>query len=119
MQLRCQTGGKAMRWANVHMQVSDIVNVISYNAAMSACESGKQWLGSLRLLQELIQHLLAPDSLSCNAAIGACGQGHRWKQALELVLRVLHLRLFACLFFRLLKCFFVSRLVIYCNRFFW
>ena len=29
-------------------------NVVSFNAAMSACEKGKQWEGALGLLHEMV-----------------------------------------------------------------
>ena len=47
-------------------------NVVSWNAAMSACEKGKQWGGALGLLQDMVHQLLAPDVVSLNAAISAC-----------------------------------------------
>ena len=34
--------------------------VVSYNAAISACKKGKQWEGALGLLQEMVQQLLIP-----------------------------------------------------------
>ena len=39
-------------------------NVVSWSAAIGACEKGKQWEGALGLLQEMVRHLLRPDVLS-------------------------------------------------------
>ena len=39
-------------------------NVLSWSAAISACEKGEQWEGALGLLQEMVHQLLAPDMLS-------------------------------------------------------
>ena len=36
-------------------------NVVSWSAAISACEKGKQWEGALALLQEIGHQLLTPD----------------------------------------------------------
>ena len=39
-------------------------NVVSWSAAISACEKGKQWEGALGLLQEMVRQLLTPDVVS-------------------------------------------------------
>ena len=39
-------------------------NVVSWSAAISACEKGKQWEGALGLLQEMVHQLLTPDVVS-------------------------------------------------------
>ena len=39
-------------------------NVVSWNAAISACEKGKQWEGALGLLQEMVHQLLTPNVVS-------------------------------------------------------
>ncbi len=36
-------------------------DMVSYNAAISACEKGKQWEGALELLREMVHQLLTPD----------------------------------------------------------
>ena len=39
-------------------------NVVSWSAAISACEKGKQWEGALGLLQEMLHQLLTPNVVS-------------------------------------------------------
>ena len=39
-------------------------DVVSWNAAISACEKGKQWEGALGFLQEMVQQLLTPNMVS-------------------------------------------------------
>ena len=50
-------------------------NVVSYNAAITACEIGELWEGALVLLQEMGHQLLTPDVLGWNSAISACEKG--------------------------------------------
>eukprot|EP00959_Pyramimonas_sp_CCMP1952_P265000 5541301-Pyramimonas_sp.AAC.1 len=53
---------------------------ISYSAAISACEKGRQWQGALSLLSEMWEAKLVPTLISCSAGILACdrcGQGQR------------------------------------------
>eukprot|EP00966_Prymnesium_polylepis_P201568 4670544-Prymnesium_polylepis.1 len=60
-------------------------NVITYNAAISACESGGQWERALRLLVDMRQARVKPDVITYNAAIAACGKGGEWEKALQLL----------------------------------
>ena len=55
---------------------------ISYSAAISACEKGKQWEEALRLLQQMTCRALTPNEISYNAAISACEKGKQWEEAL-------------------------------------
>ena len=57
-------------------------NVVSHNAAISACEKGKHWEGALRLLQEMLHRSLTPNVVSHSAAISACEKGKHWEEAL-------------------------------------
>ena len=50
-------------------------DVVSCNAAMSACEKGEQWEEALRLLEELPHRSLMPSVVSCSAAMSACEKG--------------------------------------------
>ncbi|CAJ1353554.1 unnamed protein product, partial [Effrenium voratum] len=60
-------------------------NIVSYGAAVSACEKGAQWQIALALLQELAAGSLRPNLLVCNAAISACDKGNRWRHAVQLL----------------------------------
>ena len=67
-------------------------SVVSYSAAISACEKGKHWEEAFQLLQEMPHRLLLPDLISYSAAALACDAGVHWKQ----VLRMLHhMRIFS------------------------
>ena len=50
-------------------------NVVSHNAAISACEKGQHWEEALLLLQEMLHRSPAPNMLSHSAAISACKKG--------------------------------------------
>ena len=52
-----------------------IPDVVSFSAAISACEKGKQWEAALGLLQEMVHQLLTPGVVSFNSAISACEKG--------------------------------------------
>ena len=52
-------------------------NVVSYSAAISACEKGKQWEQALNLLQEMARSQLEPDVIIYNSATTACEKSRR------------------------------------------
>ena len=51
--------------------------VITYNAAISACEKGQRPQHALPLLHELQLSGLLPNVITCNAVISACGEGRK------------------------------------------
>ena len=55
--------------------------VVSYSAAMSASEKGKQWEVALALLQEMVRKELMPDVVSYSAAMSACEKGAHARRA--------------------------------------
>ena len=65
--------------------------MITYNAAISACEKGQKPQQALHLLQELQLRGLLPDVITYSAAISACEKGQEPQQAL-LLLQELQLR---------------------------
>eukprot|EP00913_Durusdinium_trenchii_P007882 g7396.t1 len=50
-------------------------NIITYNAVITACEKGEQWLEALRLLKSMPQAAVSSDVISYNATISACEKG--------------------------------------------
>jgi len=59
-------------------------NVISYSAAISACEKGGQWQEALKLFREMSEKGIQPNVISYSAAISACEKGGQWQEALKL-----------------------------------
>ena len=60
-------------------------NVITYSAAISACEKGKKWEKALSLLEQMRDARIKPDVISYSAAISACEKGGQWERALSLL----------------------------------
>ena len=60
-------------------------NVITLNAAFSACENCEQWQQALGLLAAAINANLRPNTTTYGAAINACGKGELWQRALGLL----------------------------------
>jgi len=60
-------------------------NIISFSAAISACEKGQQCRQALRLLRVMPQQGVTPNVVSYNAAISACEKGQQWQLALDLL----------------------------------
>ena len=61
-------------------------DVISYNAAMSACDKGRQWQRALEVMEGMPQRALKPDVIGYSAAISACDKGGQWQRALDCLL---------------------------------
>ena len=60
-------------------------DVITYSAAISACEKGRQSEMALELLERMKRAGIPPTVITYNAAISACEKGRQWKRALELL----------------------------------
>ena len=60
-------------------------DVVSYSAAITACEKGGRWQHAFALLQTMCDERIWPDTTSYNAAISACEKGKHWELALELL----------------------------------
>jgi len=50
-------------------------NVVSYNAAVSACEKGQQWEMALSLMGQMRRSRVDPDEISNNVAVSAVASG--------------------------------------------
>ena len=59
--------------------------MISFNAAISACENGVQWHRVAPLLDEMCRSGLSLDVISLNAAISACEKGGQWQHVVPLL----------------------------------
>lgn len=60
------------------------LDVIAYNAAISACEKGTAWQEALARLAELRIESLSPPVITYGAVISACEYSREWRQALSL-----------------------------------
>jgi len=70
-------------------------NVITYNAAISACGTGMQWQRALDLIGEMHSKGLQANVITYSAAISACEKGNQWQPALEFCCRGAELSGFA------------------------
>ena len=76
--------GKGIRAIKRNENSKCAPNVISYNAAMSACAKGLQWEKVLQLLAEMKTRGVEPDVISYRVSISACEWGHQWEDASRL-----------------------------------
>ena len=60
-------------------------DVVSYNAAISACKKGGKWGKALALLEEMHGEGIEPNVITYSAAISACEKGGQWEKALSLL----------------------------------
>eukprot|EP00613_Pedinella_sp_CCMP2098_P060822 CAMPEP_0171986624 /NCGR_PEP_ID=MMETSP0993-20121228/274965_1 /TAXON_ID=483369 /ORGANISM="non described non described, Strain CCMP2098" /LENGTH=289 /DNA_ID=CAMNT_0012639535 /DNA_START=27 /DNA_END=896 /DNA_ORIENTATION=+ len=60
-------------------------NAVSYNAAISACEKGRQWEKAVGLINSMHNRGVEPNVISYSAAISACEKGGQWEKAVELL----------------------------------
>ena len=67
-----------MLWAQLVLEP----NLITYNAAISACEKGKQPDKALELLEETQRKGMEPGSITYNAASSACEKSKAAEQGL-------------------------------------
>eukprot|EP00973_Karenia_brevis_P001848 252506-Karenia_brevis.AAC.1 len=56
-----------------------LYNVISFSAAISACEKGGQWQRVAPSFDEMPMEALCLDVISFNAAISVCEKGWQWQ----------------------------------------
>ena len=58
-------------------------NVISFNAALSACEKSSFWAKALQLFATMPAGAVEPDLISFNSCISACGSSSEWQMAVH------------------------------------
>jgi hypothetical protein len=61
------------------------LDVVSYNAIISASEKGMQWSQALALLREIFDRRFESILVGYNASISASEKGMQWVQALVLL----------------------------------
>ena len=64
--------------------------MITYNAAISACEKGQQPQQALQFLNQMQHRGLLPNVITYNATISACEKGQQPQQALQLLIQMQH-----------------------------
>eukprot|EP00434_Breviolum_minutum_P043623 symbB.v1.2.038896.t1/scaffold6229.1/size19837/2 len=79
---------KAAKWEEALLLLEDattrrFMDVIAFNAAISACISGR--LMALALLQEMFHCGLRPSIVTYNSAISVCEKAVEWKQAIAVL----------------------------------
>ena len=68
------------------MQVAGVVaDIITYSAAISACEKGQQWQRAMDFLGQVRAAGMVLNVITYSAAISACEKGGQWDRALSLL----------------------------------
>eukprot|EP00434_Breviolum_minutum_P035784 symbB.v1.2.031687.t1/scaffold3706.1/size51673/1 len=60
------------------LRASNDVDVVSYNATITACEKGSHWEEAMLLLYEVEMVKLLPDVITYSASMSACNQADQW-----------------------------------------
>ncbi|CAM9939827.1 unnamed protein product [Scytosiphon promiscuus] len=84
--------GRAGKWREAvslveEMQTEEVgisPNVITYNAAITACRKGKQCDRAVALLRDMPRRGVSPNVASYSSAIAALGDAGRWQDAVSL-----------------------------------
>eukprot|EP00438_Fugacium_kawagutii_P026166 Skav209867 [mRNA] locus=scaffold590:55225:57331:+ [translate_table: standard] len=63
----------------------DVVDVVLYNAIISAFEKCGRWELAMHFLEEMELQRLAPDGITYSALISACEKGLQWQKALDVL----------------------------------
>ena len=79
----------AQRSANAY-HFSTGATLISFSAAISACDKARQWEQTLTLFHKVRATGVAANVICFNAAISACEKGEQWEQALTLLHKMRH-----------------------------
>eukprot|EP00435_Cladocopium_sp_Y103_P064751 s145_g26.t1 len=61
------------------------VNVFHYSAGIHTCEKANEWQTAVLLLQQMLDHRIAPDTVVCNATMSVLEKSSQWHTALGLM----------------------------------
>ena len=77
-------GQRGWQSAMVLLQESDLrlADLILYNASITACERGANWMLATHLLMDLTKSRLQADVVTFSSVISACEKASAWQQAL-------------------------------------
>ena len=56
------------------------LNIVCYNATISACEKGRKWEKALQLFQEMRENGIEPNVISYSSTISDCKKGRNWEK---------------------------------------
>ena len=65
------------------------LDVVSYGAALSACDRASFWERALSLLADLQRRRLLANAVICNTAMSACAKAGQWGVALQMLAQLL------------------------------
>ncbi|CAE7838544.1 EMB2654 [Symbiodinium sp. CCMP2592] len=80
--------GRSSKWAEALSVLQDSIfslNTLCFNAAITACEKGQQWVQALAVLDALMAVGVPADTVSFSGAISACEKCRQWERALALL----------------------------------
>ncbi|CAJ1433460.1 unnamed protein product [Effrenium voratum] len=66
-------------------EVQGLVDLVGYNASISACEKNQEWRYALALLARVQEARLAANLITCNSCISACEKCSQWERAMLLL----------------------------------
>lgn len=67
-----------------------ILDVVSYSAAITACEKGQHWEAALPSLDLVVHKMLMPNALSFSVITSSFEKGQSWELALGLLQELFH-----------------------------
>eukprot|EP00397_Hematodinium_sp_SG-2012_P018259 GEMP01018700.1.p1 GENE.GEMP01018700.1~~GEMP01018700.1.p1 ORF type:complete len:778 (-),score=183.43 GEMP01018700.1:398-2710(-) len=82
---KCEHG---VQWQSalsmLHSMDPSLRTVVSYSAAISACEKAGEWVAAVRLLDTMKAENVAPNAIAYSATISACARAAEWSVALNI-----------------------------------
>ncbi|CAL1155301.1 unnamed protein product [Cladocopium goreaui] len=63
-------------------------NVFHYSAGIHTCEKANEWQTAILLLQQMLDHRIAPDAVVCNATMSVLEKSSQWHTALDLMVQL-------------------------------